>query len=302
MDCIPQYGVGKAEFTIKADANDSSVHFPAGFADLDDPSVTATASVDTDDATAVGSYFDLTPPSGGVLGLAKDPSGSSARKQLYDTEMIYKIASVSAIPISDLPAACKVATSVYATAWEVTYVPATITYTQTVGGKQWKYVVTSAPKPLFMGLPLDPTDGYVPIDVTETPENACAADDTQSLYTDNDFSSTDPDLLAIFIDHAYSIDILAPGSPIESTLSPFPNEGQPDTEGIPSIGDLGTFDRFGAEPVSNPTSTGPTLAVTGVNAAPAELLGGGLIAAGLLFFGLRFVTLRRRRRGEARHR
>ena len=50
-------------------------------------------------------------------------------------------------------------------------------------------------------------------------------------------------------------------------------------------------------------SSGSALASTGVNAAPLEWLGGGLIVAGLIFVGIRFVGfgLRRRRHARKQH-
>jgi hypothetical protein len=47
----------------------------------------------------------------------------------------------------------------------------------------------------------------------------------------------------------------------------------------------------------------PDLASTGVNAAPLEWLGGGLIVAGLIFVGIRIVGfgLSRRRRARKEH-
>ena len=258
MDCIPQYGAGKAEFSIAASASDPTATFPAGFEPLSDSAVPATASVDSPAGAAP--YFDLTAPTKGFLTLEEDTADSTTSQQTYEGVMIYKIAGVQSVPITSLPADCATTGDPYLSAWEVTYEPATVTYDETVGGNKYQYTVTSTPNPLFLGLPLDTTDNNTP-NVSPT-ASFCASDGTNFIQAEEDSVEAD----YIYLAHA----TVSSDDPSEAiSLAPYPNFDE-DSDAFPSVGLLGTFD---------PAIT-PILATTGVDPTPAGLFGTGLAILG----------------------
>ena len=104
MDCIPQYGAGKTEFSIAASASDPTATFPTGFEPLTGSDVTTTATVDTPDGAAP--YFDVTAPTKGFIQFGEDVADSTASVQEYDGLMLYRIASVQSIATTSLPADC----------------------------------------------------------------------------------------------------------------------------------------------------------------------------------------------------
>jgi hypothetical protein len=147
MDCVPQYGAGKAEFTVISD-----VDFPADFLDLHDPEVTVTS---TTAAPAVAGYFGVSTTIGGFSRLYKS-GGVDPRMQQYTGTAYLPISSVAAIDPTTLPAAC---VGTYNAAYQITYAPATTTFTQSVDGEEWKYEITAAPEPLSLGMNLANTGG-----------------------------------------------------------------------------------------------------------------------------------------------
>jgi LPXTG-motif cell wall-anchored protein len=275
MDCIPQFGLGKAEFSIKADAHDGGIDFPAGFKDLSDPGVTATSNIDSAIPDA-GDYFETTSPTHGILELTKDAGASTSHTQVYDGSMIYKLAGVTNIDTADLPAACFPADPAYVSAWKVSYLPTTVTFTQTIHGKVWTYTVTSAPPPLYLALPFDVETGPA------QDGSACAASGTYSIQTS---TTSSQEFEQILFPHATS----TLGGDAVSTLSPFPRFDDNDRS-LNSRGSLGAFSpRTTAIPAADPPR--PELAATGTDPSGAMLAAGAFLLAGALAF---FARRRRR--------
>jgi LPXTG-motif cell wall-anchored protein len=261
MDCVPQYGLGKVEFTI-----DSDVDLPAGFAPLEDASVTSTSA---NTGPAATEYFESMSPIAGFTHL--EEVGGSATERHYQGTMMFAISGVSAIDVSALPDDCD--PGPYANAYRVDYLPATVTFTQTIDGVTWTTVVTYTPSPLYLGLNFadDPFD-------FDGSAVQCASSDTGTRIGDpEDIES----LIQVLNVHASA---LRQEGQWLGSLSPFPA-----IEGF-SIGQLGTF---AANPDPNPD---PELAETGAESTGLGLAGGVSILAGAL---LAFFWRRRRSRGEA---
>jgi len=161
--CIPQYGVGKAEFTISSDTD-----FPAEFKDLTDPSVTVTTTADLADMT---SYFGTDPAYTSPLdGLTRIDDGTNPKLQRYQASdfdhnqaALMKVASTAEISPSDLPSACGPFT--YDRAFTVAFEPLDVTFTQTVNSEPWTYHVVISPDTLYIGGTLQPGgwDGGAPL-------------------------------------------------------------------------------------------------------------------------------------------
>ena len=288
MNCLPQFGLGKAEFSITANKS-GTADFPADFKDLSDPSVTVTTKIE--DKSNLDSYFSTVTPVSGPSTVTKNMDSSTATKQNYTTDVPYRISSTAAIDPTTLPAACHPTEVSYATAWKVTYLPTTVTYSQKIKGKTWKYTLTSAPKSLYLGLPLDKTNGYVP--VTGATDPICAADGNLAIYsasTDLGDESAFDALIIAFFDHATRND--QPTGAITSTLSPFPTFDAT-SQNQPSVGDLGVL----APKISDPSATTTAaLALTGVDATSGLVAAGGFLAGGAALFG--FAAFARRRRSR----
>jgi len=161
--CVPQYGVGKVEFTISSETD-----FPAEFKDLTDPSVTVTTTADLADMTT---YFAVDPAyTAPLVGLTRIDDGTDPKLQRYqasdffqDQAALLKVASTAEVSPSDLPAACGQLT--YDRAFTVTFEPLDVTFTQTVNGEPWTYHIVISPDTLYIGGTLQPAgwDGGVPL-------------------------------------------------------------------------------------------------------------------------------------------
>jgi hypothetical protein len=271
MDCVPQYGMGKAEFTITSENADHPTRtFPAGFS-LTDPSTTTVTT--SDNETAIAAYFAPDTFTGGFTQFADQtpPVPDPTHAQGYQGFAAFPIASVVHTDISHLPTDCTSASQAYTGVYAVNFKPVTTTFTKTISGTAWKYVVTATPKTLFLGL------NFAAGAFTNAPQ--CAATGTNDAYA---ATAADLNYSTITGDNA-TLGGLDTVDPFVGTFLPSANLGV-----IAPAADPVT-------PVS-PTASGPSLALTGINAAPAEWLGGGLIAAGLLFLGLRLAGIGRRRR------
>ena len=158
----------------------------------------------------------------------------------------------------------------------MTYVPSTVTYSEIVGGNKYTYTVTSAPQPLFMGLPFDPAaDNAVVVDATSS---LCASDGTGFIQTSDPSS---PEAEFIYLAHA----TVSPGGEADEAISLSPDPSDFSDSAPPSLAELGTID---------PVVT-PTLATTGVDPTPAGLFGTGLAILGA---GAVVTTSLRRRRSR----
>lgn len=155
--CVPQFGLGKVEFTISSD-----VDFPAEFKDLTDPAVAVTT---TTDLTAASAYFApvgptvmsgfLTSP---FLSLERVDDGTNPKLQRYSASSflafqlaVFKIASVAQITPAELPAKCAEIGSPYPNAYQVTFEPLDATFTQTLNGEDWSFRILMAPQAQFIG-------------------------------------------------------------------------------------------------------------------------------------------------------
>jgi len=293
MDCIPQYGVGKAEFTIEAEGEE----FPEGFADLDTPGVTATSTLDAD---AVEAYVGPDARSG-FRDFSRtdsdDPTDpdydASPSTQAYAGGVVLPITSVRSGSTAELPADCSAGDATYSGVYVLTYGTASTTFSQVVAGQTIDYRVTAAPTaPLLLALNLDPDTGDY---VEDAP--FCA------VYGDQIVQLSELAFPGVFDATAfYSLleEIVFTENGL-TTLSP---------EGADVI-DLGSFTRYIAPvtpPVVEPAPSAPAVAPAAIPAAqpelantgadatlPLSLAGGGLLAAGLALVVARVVAARRRR-------
>lgn len=257
MPCVPQFGLGKVEFNV-----DSDVDFPTGFASLDDPSVTSASANTGPNATT---YMGSTSTIAGFTALTE--TDAQPRQRSYEGLMMFAISSVSKIEVSDLPAAC--GSGPYQTAFQVNYLPATVTFTQTVDGVEWTVVVTYTPSPLFLGLNFDDGD---PINF-DGDQVQCASSTTGTTVAlpDDSFAH----LLVLGV-HASFIEL---SNSIVGTISPFPTS---DLDNGNPVGLLGSF-----------AAKTPQLAETGV-----ESSGLGLAGTLAVFIGAMLLFFRRKRKGE----
>ncbi len=252
MDCVPQYGLGKVEFTV-----DSSIDFPPGFAPLSDPSV-GSSSANT--GPAATTYFGSTSTIAGFTAL--EQTSASPRERTYEGRMMFAISGVSTIDVSALPAAC--GAGPYSYAYRVDYLPATVTFTQTIGGVVWTTVVQYTPSPLYLGLNfIDPPN------LNLDPTAALCASSTTGTTTD---------WFIVATVHATAFDDV---DGWQGSITPFP---MADSD---PVGQLGTF---------SATVPKPALADTGTDPAGLGLAGGLSILTGFL---LTVLWRRRRNRGPA---
>lgn len=260
MDCVPQYGLGKVEFTI-----DSTVDFPPEFAPLTDASVTSTSA---NTGPAATTYFESTSPIAGFTQLVETVTDSQERT--YQGIMMFAVSGVSAIDVSALPAGC--APGPYEYAYRVDYLPATVTFTQTIDGVVWTTVVTYTPSPLYLGFNVTDDD---PATFDEDAVQCASSTTGTTLANPDDFVS----MLMVLGVHATALE--GPDNEWAGSLSPFPNAD----EEVGPVGPLGSF---------AVTTPAPELAATGVESTGLGLAGGLSILAGSM---LAFLW-RRRRRGE----
>jgi hypothetical protein len=266
MDCVPQYGMGKAEFTITTTSPDT---FPSGYS-LTDGHQTVTSNVDS---AAADTYLGLDSASTDGAFYRLDDLSDSTTSQTYgsasDTqEGIFPVQSVGKLT-TPLPAGCfpdTEAPETYEGAYVVTFKPTTTTFTETVNGQTYTATVKATPAPLELGLNFSEgaLDSSAPL---------CAVDGSSVAQGDD---SEDGAWGTISMDEATL------GSGIATfTLDP----------ALSDVSDLGSFAVTVGDPTvtTPPTSTTtttsePSLAFTGVDPVPAGVLGGSLLAAGLAFF------------------
>lgn len=299
MECVPQYGMGKAEFSITAPARG----FPAHYS-LTDGHQTVVTSSPT--AAQVESYFDHlytedhSDPkyTGSFINLTEDTSASTATTQVYDQATgdrpmtaAFPITSVTKIT-TGLPAACTPGGETYDGEYAVTYAPSTTTFSQTIGTKVYKTTVTLTSPTLYLGLNFDSSGPFgfnadAPLCASSTAGTILGEsfNSTAAPFVSDDSSPAQIRALDLPTGEEAWITVawdLASSDPFDvSTLLP-----------VNSAFDTPTATNYGTFGV---TAT-PLLAETGVDAAPAGLLGGALLALGTLFGGLHLLRSRRRSR------
>jgi len=260
QDCVPQYGIGKAEFTIVPDEDNPSQEFPEGFVDLSDvenPAITITSTYDT---AAIGAYFSgiespesLAPifPTGTLEG--------TPTSRTYAASIFAPIATIGLA--TDVPAAvtqaCSLDTVSYSGGWVATYKPIDTTFSQTIDGEAWNYTITGTPKPSYFFIEGEGS-GF------------CVTDGEYTINEDEGSSAVQVLFGGVF-------------TYIPGTIA----------DGPADLQSLGIFSRNGIEPAPAPAPT-PQLAATGADAA--SLAPVGLLAAGVLAAGGALVALGARRK------
>jgi LPXTG-motif cell wall-anchored protein len=293
MTCAPVYGMGKAEFTITTDA---AHPFPAGYS-LADGHQTVTSSAPPksevkryfgadfwhDHNIEVG--FDSAASYGGAFMNLEKTSGTSTSQTYGDDpsaskemSVAYRVASfgkaTDPFPAACFPAGARPAAT-YQGEYEVKYLPTTTTWVQVLKGVKRKVTVTYTPSPLFLGLNFDTTGDANSVDNFDSSMPQCASSGgitVQAASHDDDSDSWD----GVVYNSATN------NPQLMSTLVP-----QPATSSSPqTIPPLGSF-----TVTTTAVPTTPELAVTGFDAIPIGLAGGGLLLAGI---GTLFVGRRRR--------
>lgn len=253
MSCIPQYAMATVDFDIT-----SATAFPAAFQHLYDPSIT----VSTTTPAAGETYFGSSAPAG-LGSVSNGPNADTPTSQSYEATVELPVASSASIPLGDLATAGCPA-GAYTNAYKVTYLPTTVTFTQQVGGEEWRYDVLVNPTPLYLGVSLSAlNDGSF-----ETAAPMCAVGANGNVASAVDDSESD----------WYLVRDLATTQGNGATLSPYFGVGK----AVPNVA------RY--VPPPPPTPTGPSLAATGAN--PAGPLG---LAALFLALGVAGGHLSRRR-------
>ncbi len=153
--CTPQYGLGKAEFTISSD-----VDFPVNF-DLANATLTYDSRLNQ---AAAEQYLGLEPGESPPIGyrgqaIATSPSlivdSTSAREQQYLASYPVPVESVTALAPENYVAPAH--TGFAAACWgdsppsdilQVSYTAFSMTYSQVIDGVRWDVPVTVAPTPL----------------------------------------------------------------------------------------------------------------------------------------------------------
>jgi hypothetical protein len=262
LECVPQYGLGKAEFTIVPSETDPTATFPEDFLDLADEDVAKTTTV----APGFSEYFTGIPsPIFPSTILEEDDF-----HQTYGATIVAPITGVAGVTDATLPeavaAACLVEPGLYGSAYVATFGPVDTTFTQTVDGKDWVYEVSATPKPTYFFATFDLVAGGV--------------DDTEPwCVTDGD--------------HTFAPLGGPPGPSNELFALVF--HTLPDFEGS-GIVDLGTFGPVEAVVPAAPVAPA-ALADTGMDVAPLAIAAGAFTMFGLALLG--FTTFAGRRRRNA---
>lgn len=279
MDCVPQYGLGKAEFTIHS----SAAQLPTGFVALNDPSVTVTSTT----PPAPPAYFGSA-PSGDFIGVVKQSEDASS--QTYSAHYVAPVLGVAPILPSALPTGCNPDVNVYNSAYAVSYGATSTTFTQTTPAGITSTVAISIPaRTLYLGF-------SIVGNLFNTGAAACASDLITTNFAAN---STDANFAIATRDHAtvgQSAGTVNPEDtfdPLGLTLDPVVNGGV-----FPSTPtQLGTFALVSTATPVTPASPvvavtpQPTLAATGQNPAVNAALGALFLALGV---GLSLIARRRR--------
>ncbi len=157
--CLPQYGSGKAEFTISSD-----VDFPADFAPLTDPSVTLDGDWNASELLAYGGWNASTNLRSSIT---RTDNGSNPRSQAYrigdnGALLPFHIHSITRVATTNVSAAvgCNNPSVPYTDAFIINYDPVNITVSQLAGNENWSTTITAAPEDIQVGFAL--TDGGIP--------------------------------------------------------------------------------------------------------------------------------------------
>lgn len=260
QDCVPQYGVGKAEFTIVPDANDPAAEFSAEFVPLDElppEAVSTTGDFAKQDAffTPLGEGQPFGTPISPALEDDSDPTF-----QRYFAAVTAPVTSIGAVNLaSEVPAAveaqCGVVDAGYANGWLANFASVDTTFSQTINGQPWNYTITATPLPTY----------FFGTFVDGTLEDWCVTDGTNTFTPVTTGGGSGYQFFAL----------------VFHTLPDFSGE-------VAVSADLGTFSR------TVPAAAAPALADTGADILPLAIAAGSFTAFGLALLG--FVTFAQRRR------
>lgn len=146
-NCIPQYGLGKAEFTIVPSETDPAAEFPEGFEPLDgfDEEGTGITVSTTLDQARLTEYFDGTDaPFDLIPILPVDEYEISPTEHTYEATVFAPIESLDPIAADTTPAAiieaCEFGDAEFY-GWRASYGAIDSTFSQTVDGKVWDYTI-----------------------------------------------------------------------------------------------------------------------------------------------------------------
>lgn len=267
MDCVPQYGLGKAEFTIVPNLDDPAEEFPAGFADLRDiPPVEYSTTMDLD---AINEYF------GGFPSVFPAPIApvelfdSTPVSQTWGALVLAPVTGVeAATPLNvpdDVADLCGLDGTPYGGGWVATFGAVDTTYSQVVDGEEWTYEVSGTPLPVFYFGTIIDDGGTMSISDSDP---WCVSDGFGAI---TDATGAPVDILFGLVYHGLPADL------------------EEEAFDLPSYG---TFGRFEA---SAPAAV-PTLAATGAEVDPlAPMIAGGFLALlGTAFVGLAGLVRRRK--------
>ncbi len=262
-ECVPQYGIGKAEFTISSD-----IDFPGGFAPLDDPSVTITTEYGDEAAAYFGNDDDTAP----FFDLSFNPDGSTPASQRYDANIAAPVTGVaSAGGWSDLPEEIQLACEgsvPFAQAHVATFGSAGATFSQVVDGEEWVYDVRVTPDPVYFLLTLDAENGGTYADI-------CITDGERTFVGQGEGGEFEAREVPPFVPD--------PSGPWAEYIGDFPRVTVTPEPTTPPA------------PVPMPEEPeAPELAATGLEVAP--LVGSGISLLGL---GLLALTGRRRKTADS---
>lgn len=268
QDCVPQYGLGKAEFSIVADEDDPTVEFPADFVPLDELPDSAVTVTTPTDVAALGTYFAATPDVFIAPILPADSDLTDPTTQLYLAAVFAPVTSIAAVADADVPtgvaAECDPDGTLFATQWRATFAPVETTFSQSIDGEPWNYTIKATPLPTyFFGTFTDGLDDW------------CLSDGIHTLSAAEVGASSGEQFFALVF---HSLPDIA----VDESLAIF---------------DLGTFGRDVDEPVVPvvPPVVPQQLAATGVDATPLAIAGGAFAAFGVLMLWLTRLAQRRRR-------
>lgn len=257
LDCVPQYGLGKAEFTIVPSDTDPTATFPEDFLDLSDEGVAKTTTLDGE---AIGEYFEGI-PSPIYPGSLSD---GDEFHQTYIATIIAPITSVAGVTdenlIPGVVTECDLEGTTYEAGYVATFAPTDTTFTQTAGGREWKYEVATSPLPTYFFATFDLVSGGV-----DETQPWCISDGTHT-WSSVDGLPVPPDQFYQFVFH---------------TLFDFDGEEAPT---------LGVF-----APEAQPIAPAAVLADTGVDATPLIIGAGAFTLFGAAMLAFTRIAGRRRR-------
>lgn len=298
-DCVPQYGLGKAEFTIVADEDNPTAQLPEGFTDLNDAFISEDSPVvasTTLDTAAIEAYFFDTEAQGVMPITAIALDDETPESQTYIAFTVVPVASTGMATEENTPAdvvsACEVSWPgpeedlSDSIGWFATFHPVDTTYTQTVGGTEWIYEITAQSNPSYF---------FFTYDEVESEEYVCVTDGESTIREPLD-SITGIEELLLFLG---AMPFISPGvcfCEIPTSLEQAIAEVKlGEDSSFAAIGESGLYDLG----IFGPTAPKPQLASTGADAG--SLLVPALIAGGVVIVGGTLITLAvvRRRRSKA---